>query len=130
MCVCVCVCGVVSGVCSEGVQCVCVVWMCGCAVWCGVPKGMWLQRECSCLSPTHPNLMKSTPARKAQRAHLEILQLLFFSSVARTAPRWVSSFFLQSIPPDSCNRESGCEGVGGGGAGPSILYDRATNFRV
>ena len=55
--------------------------------------------------------MKLVPARCAHSAHLEILQLLFFSSVASTAPLWGSSFFLQSIPPDSC---SGREGQSGG----------------
>lgn len=45
--------------------------------------------------------MKLDPARSAHIAHLAILQLLFFNSVANTAPRWESSFFLQSTLPDS-----------------------------
>lgn len=54
------------------------------------------------LTLTHPNLMKLDPARSAHMAHLAILQLLFFSSVANTAPPWESSFLRQSMPPDSC----------------------------
>lgn len=36
---------------------------------------------------THPNLIWSEPARMADTVHLASLQLLFFSSVASTAPR-------------------------------------------
>lgn len=45
--------------------------------------------------------MKLDPAKSAHIAHLAILQLLFFNSVANTAPLWESSFFLQSTLPDS-----------------------------
>ena len=45
--------------------------------------------------------MKLAPASRAHSAHLEILQLLFFSSVASTAPRCDSSFLRQSILPES-----------------------------
>jgi hypothetical protein len=53
--------------------------------------------------------MKLDPAKTELMAHLAILQLLFFSSVANTAPRCESSFFRQSTPPECC--------TGGGGGG-------------
>ena len=63
---------------------------------------------CTCMfthtkgySVAHPNLMKLAPASRAHSAHLEILQLLFLSSVASTAPRCDSSFLRQSILPES-----------------------------
>ena len=52
-------------------------------------------------SVAHPNLMKLISASRAHSAHLEILQLLFLSSVASTAPRCDSSSLRQSILPES-----------------------------
>lgn len=42
--------------------------------------------------------MISTPDTSAAAVHLASLLALFFSSVAKTAPRWVSSLCLQSTP--------------------------------
>ena len=51
---------------------------------------------------THPNFNWSDPANIAHTVHLASLQLLFFSSVAKTAPRWLSNLALQSTPPEHC----------------------------
>ena len=49
----------------------------------------------------HPNLMYDACARMEVKAHLAILKLLFFSSVARMAPFCCSNFFLQSMPDEA-----------------------------
>ena len=59
--------------------------------------GLWHSR-----GDANPNLMVSEPASMEATVHLASLQLLFFNSVASTAPRWLSSLLRQSIPPDSC----------------------------
>lgn len=51
---------------------------------------------------SHPNLIWSDPASSEQTVHLASLQLLFFSSVANTAPLWLSRRLLQSTPPLYC----------------------------
>ena len=47
--------------------------------------------------------MWSEPAKRELTVHFASLQLLFFSSVAKTAPLWLSNLFLQSTPPLICN---------------------------
>ena len=47
---------------------------------------------------TNPIFRLSEPASNACAVNFASLLLLFFSSVARTAARWVSSFCLQSTP--------------------------------
>lgn len=47
-------------------------------------------------SSTHPNLIWSDPASSEHTVHLASLKLLFFSSVASTAPFWESSFCRHS----------------------------------
>lgn len=55
----------------------------------------------------YPNLMWSDPASKEATVHFASLQLLFLSSVASTAPLWLSSLLRQSTPPLNCfNRKN------------------------
>ena len=61
----------------------------------------------SILSNIYPNLIWSDPASRAPAVHLASLKLLFFSSVATTAPRCRSSFSLHTTPPLACNENGG-----------------------
>jgi len=56
---------------------------------------------------TYPNLMWLEPASREETVHLASLQLLFLSSVASTAPRWLSRRLRQSTPPLNCKTEVG-----------------------
>ena len=49
----------------------------------------------------YPNLIQSELASRACTVHLASLQALFFNSLAKTAPRWVSNFWRHSTPPDN-----------------------------
>ena len=49
--------------------------------------------------------MMSDPASSDDVVHFANLQLLFLSSVAKTAPLWLSNLDLQSTPPQNCSRE-------------------------
>ena len=55
--------------------------------------------------------MISTPDTKAAAVHLASLLALFFSSVASTAPRCVSSLCLQSTPAEGESNLSSLKGV-------------------
>ena len=51
---------------------------------------------------SYPRRKLEEPASSAETVHLASLQLLFLSSVANTAPRWVSRRCRQSMPPLDC----------------------------
>mmetsp|Transcript_27215 Transcript_27215/g.82613 ORF Transcript_27215/g.82613 Transcript_27215/m.82613 type:complete len:271 (+) Transcript_27215:522-1334(+) len=68
----------------------------GLYVW--VPSTTWLELSLTWLRDTYPSLIMSAPASIDCNVHLASLQELFFSSVARTAPRCESNFCLQSRP--------------------------------
>ena len=61
-----------------------------------VPRMTCLELSLTLYRVTYPNLRLSAPARILWTVHLASLQALFFSSLASTAPLWVSSFCLQS----------------------------------
>mmetsp|Transcript_9429 Transcript_9429/g.35123 ORF Transcript_9429/g.35123 Transcript_9429/m.35123 type:complete len:309 (+) Transcript_9429:86-1012(+) len=54
--------------------------------------------DLGCDLDTNPSLRISAPERSAQQVHLASLLALFLSSVAMTAPLWVSILDRQSIP--------------------------------
>uniref|UniRef100_A0A6B0UJI1 Putative secreted protein n=1 Tax=Ixodes ricinus TaxID=34613 RepID=A0A6B0UJI1_IXORI len=67
---------------------------------CCVPRMACFDESRTCRRLTYPNLIWSEPASRAWTVHLASLHELFLSSLASTAPRWVSSFWRQSMPPE------------------------------